>query len=862
MLAVDHPYAIALIASVIISLSMAVAVVIQKRSLGVYAFASLKAAIGLWAFASLFEVCAFNLSIKTFAYSAKFFFIVLVPISWFVYGLYYSNRLRKLSFGQIVMLSVIPAVTMLMVATNRYHHWMFTSFDVIETASNRFIMRQFGPWFWIHASYSYILLFLGFFFMAKHLIDAPTPYRWQVATLLVGGLVPWIANIAFTLNLTPYPYLDLTPFAFTISGVAFMVGMVRFQLLDVVPIAQEVVLDNIDDAIIVLDSQQRVLNFNPAAERLASSAGSKLIGSRAEKVFEWWQQFKSGHHPILEEDLPIVEHRIAHRRRLFRPKMLPLKSNGREAGHLVTLQDVTEATVAKEALCRSEERFRSLSENAPVIIFTLDPQGTITYLNPAFEKILGFSRQKFLGRPFIAWIDQQETKACRQAFDQLIRGETAVAELNLTFYQASGAKRLFNISVAANLDSRNQVSGIIGMAKDITEEHELQYQLFQSQKMEAIGTLAGGIAHDFNNLLMGMQANLSLMHLRHSGDSSLRERIHRIEHQIQTGANLTRQLLGYARKGKYVVTVVDLNTLIEEALSIVERTNKAISIRRRLSEEPVFIKADQGQIELVLLNLFVNAMDAMPEGGQLTVATRPLSLPEYYKDKDDNGRCCELLVADTGIGMDPATQKRIFEPFFTTKAVGHGSGLGLASVYGVVQNHGGRIQVDSTEGEGTTFTLFLPTTQEPVQQKADLKADVILVTGAKILLVDDEPLILKYTREMIQSLDFDVLPARNGKEAIDIYRRQHTEIDLVVLDMIMPEMDGLAVYNALRQINPGLRVLVTSGNTSQSRLDEILSNGYNRCLKKPYTRDELAEEITAILANLEDRPVVQPATLN
>ncbi|MEJ2155964.1 MAG: response regulator [Desulfobacteraceae bacterium] len=352
------------------------------------------------------------------------------------------------------------------------------------------------------------------------------------------------------------------------------------------------------------------------------------------------------------------------------------------------------------------------------------------------------------------------------------------------------------------------------------------------------------------------------MHLRHSGDSSLRERIHRIEHQIQTGANLTRQLLGYARKGKYVVTAVDLNNLIEEALSIVERTNKAISIRRRLSEEPVFIEADQGQIELVLLNLFVNAMDAMPEGGQLTVATRPISLPEYFKEKNDNGRCCELLVADTGIGMDRATQKRIFEPFFTTKAVGHGSGLGLASVYGVVQNHGGRIQVDSTEGEGTTFTLLLPTTQEPVQQKADLKADVIPVRDIKILLVDDEPLILKYTREMIQSLNFNVLPARNGKEAINIYRRQHTEIDLVVLDMIMPEMDGLSVYNALRQINPGLRVLVTSGNTSQSRLDEILSNGYNRCLKKPYTRDELAEEITAILANLEDRPVVQPATLN
>jgi PAS domain S-box-containing protein len=860
--AIDHPYAIALIASVIISLSMAVAVLIQKRTLGGYAFALLKTAVGLWAFTSLFEVCAFSLSIKTFAYSAKFFFIVLVPITWFVYGLYYSNRLRKLTYVQIVMLTVIPAISILMVVTNRYHQWMFSSLDVIETAGNQFIMRQFGPWFWIHAGYSYILLFLGFFFMAKHLIDAPTPYRWQVATLLVGGLTPWVANIAFTFQLTPYPYLDLTPFAFTISGVAFMVGIVRFQLLDVAPIAQEVVIENIDDAIIVLDNEQRVLNFNPAAQRLAASSGSKLIGSPAEKVFPWWKLFQIGTDPIPEGSLPIIELHFAHRRRLFRPKILPLECYGRESGHLITLHDITEVMLAREALRSSEERFRSLSENAPVIIFALDPDGTITYLNPAFEKILDINSQKLLGQPFIKWIDHRETELCAHTFDQLIQGKTSVAELNLTFYHKTGAKRLFNISVAANLDSRDQVTGIIGMAKDITEEHELQCQLFQSQKMEAIGTLAGGIAHDFNNLLMGMQANLSLMHLHPSGDPTLKEKIRRIEHQIQTGANLTRQLLGYARKGKYVVTTVDLNNLIQEALAIVERTNKAVSIHYRLSDEPVLIKADQGQMELVLLNLVVNAMDAMPEGGQLRVTTRHIHQSEDFRDKLHNDRCCEITVTDTGIGMDPATQKRIFEPFFTTKEVGQGTGLGLASVYGVIKNHDGDIQVESKEGEGTTFTLLLPTTPESVHQKEDLKECVIPVKGVKILLVEDEPLILKYTREMIQSLGFDVLPARNGIEAIDIYQQQHSHIDLVVLDMIMPEMDGLSVYKALYRINPGLRVLVTSGNTSQSRMEEILSNERNRCLKKPYTRDELAEEITKILKKHQDRTVAQPASFN
>ncbi len=860
MFAIDHPYTLALIASVIISLSMAVAVLMQKRTLGVYAFASLKAAIGLWALSSLFEVSAYNLTLKTLAYSAKFYFIVLVPITWFVFGLYYSNRLRKLTLPQVVMLGIIPAITMLMVATNRYHSLMFTSLEVIDAGANLFIVRQFGPWFWIHAGYSYILLFLGFFFMAKHLIDAPTHYRWQVATLLIGGLTPWVANIAFTLELTPYRYLDLTPFAFTISGVAFMVGIVRFQLLDVVPIAQEVVIESIDDAIIVVDNEQRVLNFNPAAQRIASPPGSKLIGAHVKKAFKWWSQLGIGDNPIPDGNLPIVELFLAHRCRLFRPKILPLNLNGRENGHLITLHDVTEAMSAKEALRSSEERFRSLSENAPVIIFALDPIGTITYLNPAFEKILGIDRHALLGRPFIEWINKRESKACNHTFDQLIRGDIASAELNLTFYHKSGAKRLFNLSVAVNLDMQYHVTGIIGMAKDITEEHDLQCQLVQSQKMEAIGTLAGGVAHDFNNLLMGMQANLSLMHLSPSADPTLKDRIQRIEHQIQTGANLTRQLLGYARKGKYVITTVNLNNLIDEALAIVERTNKAVSIVRLLCEDPVLIRADQGQMELVLLNLFVNAVDAMPEGGTLTVATQHLDQQDSLRGNRWDEPFCEIRVTDTGIGMDPATQKRIFEPFFTTKEVGQGTGLGLASVYGVIQNHGGSIHVDSIEGSGTTFTISLPETSEPVHPKTSPMKNVMLKNGGKILLVDDEPLILKYTREMIQSLDFDVLPACNGKEAIDIYRQHCADIDLVVLDMIMPGMDGLGVYKILRKINPDLRVIVTSGNTSQSRLEEILSNGCNRCLKKPYSRNQLAEEIQEILSIPADQSMAQSAS--
>lgn len=850
MFAIDQPYTVALIASVIISLSMAVAVLLLKRNLGVHAFALLKAAIGLWALASLFEVCSLHIQTKVCAYSLKYLFIVMVPIAWFIFGLYYSNRLRELKRTQIVLLAIIPAITVFMVITNRHHHWMFTSLEVVETNTYLFVVRQFGPWFWIHAGYSYVLLFLGFFFMAKHLIDSPSHYRWQVATLLVGGLTPWVANMVFTFKLMPYPYLDLTPFAFTISGLAFMIGMLRFQLLDVVPIAQDVVIENIDDSIIVLDNKYRILNLNPGAKRLADTHQLKIIGTRAEKVFSWWAKLGLDNDKIAGTELPILDIYIDNRQRLLRPKKLPLYCHNRIAGLLVTLHDVTDTLLAKEALCTSEARFRSLSENAPVIIFALEPSGAISYLNPAFEKILGYQRQKILGRLFTDLVSNTNRKACLQTFDQLVRTENTVAELNITFHHKAGTKRIFNTSVAANFDARGNFTGIIGMAKDITEEHELQHRLFQSQKMEAIGTLAGGIAHDFNNLLMGMQANLSLMHLDKNITPALNDKLTRVEDQIKSGANLTRQLLGYARKGKYVVTTVRLNRLIEETLTVVQRTNKAIRIQNLLCDDPVLIKADKGQIELVLLNLFVNAVDAMPHGGRLTVSTRHVTKDDIRINGNRKIRFCELMVADTGIGMDSATRKRIFEPFFTTKDVGRGTGLGLASVYGVVQNHGGQIHVESTEGEGTMFTVYLPTTQEQIEKKAPFHDWTLPAGNHKILLVEDEPLIRKYSLEMIQSLDLSALSAQNGREAIDIYHEHHDQIDLVILDMIMPGMDGLSVYKALHQIDPNVRIIITSGYATDKRFDEILSQGGNECLKKPYTRKELADKI-AIVLNVE-----------
>jgi len=864
MFAIDQPYTFVLIASVIVSISMAVAVLMHKHTLGVHAFAGLNASMGLWAFTSLFEVCSLDLSTKIFSYSFKYLFIVMVPPTWFLFGLFYSNRLRRLRLSQLGLLCIFPALTLLVVATNRYHNWMFTSLEFIETGTYTFLFRKFGIWFWVHAAYSYVLLAIGFLVMAKQLIDSPSPYRWQVVTLLIGGLAPWIANIAFTFKLTPYPYLDLTPFAFTISGIAFMWGIMRFQLLDVAPIANEVIIQNIEDAIIVLDGGHRILRLNPAAQKLIGFTPANPIGAQAGQVFPWWPKFAANN---LEADT--AEHRIIDlsendRRHLMRLKKVPIFCNHREMGMLITLSNITDAFLSKEALLNSERRFRSLSENAPVIIFALNTNGDITYLNPAWEKILGHDRKNLLGKPFIELVANKNEWAGENLIGQLITGQKAVVELNITIYHKMGYPRLFNTSAAANSDSEGRVTGIIGLAKDITEERKLEHQLFQSQKMEAIGTLAGGVAHDFNNLLMGMQANLSLM--RRDKDPAIPwdEKIQRIENQIQSGAALTRQLLGYARKGQYVVATVNMNRLIEETLQVVQRTNKTISVQSLFSDEMAFINADRGQMEMVLLNLFLNAVDAMPDGGRLTVSCRRVTDHGDFEESVPDclrADCVEIIVSDTGIGMDQGTQDRIFEPFFTTKEVGRGSGLGLASVYGVVHNHGGHIQVESVPDQGTTFTLFFPAVNEPIQ-KTIIMEKAALISGGTILLVEDETLILKYCIEMISSLDFKVMAASSGDEAIKIYKDHFAKIDLVILDMIMPGMDGCAVFRLLKEINAHVKVIITSGFTVDRRMDQMLSSGAHGYLKKPYTLDELSEEIAKILSRKPPEADISPVEEN
>lgn len=377
---------------------------------------------------------------------------------------------------------------------------------------------------------------------------------------------------------------------------------------------------------------------------------------------------------------------------------------------------------------------------------------------------------------------------------------------------------------------------------------ELEAQLHQAQKMEAIGTLAGGIAHDFNNLLMGIQSSTSLA--LHSLDTNdpIYNKLKPAETYVQKCAELTKQLLGVARGGKYEVESSDLNELINKSSQLFGRTKKEITIYSNSQENIWMVEIDQSQIEQVLLNLYVNAGQAMPNGGNLYIRTENVNLNKKFIEPYGlkPGDYVNVSVTDTGIGMDKATQKRVFDPFFTTKEMGRGTGLGLASAYGIIKNHNGFFEVSSKINKGTTFNFYLPISEKQVVEK-DEKLYVVIKGAGSILLVDDEEMIINGAREMLEVLGYSVNAAKSGKEAIEIYKANIDKIDLVILDMIMPGMNGSEVYDTLKQINPYVKVLLSSGYSIDGSATEILKRGCEGFIQKPYDLTKLSQKLSDTL---------------
>jgi PAS domain S-box-containing protein len=380
------------------------------------------------------------------------------------------------------------------------------------------------------------------------------------------------------------------------------------------------------------------------------------------------------------------------------------------------------------------------------------------------------------------------------------------------------------------------------------EREDLQLQLAQAQKMEAIGTLAGGIAHDFNNILAGILGGLALLELELGEGSGSQTDIQEMKALVNRGAALSKQLLGFARRGKYDLKPLDLRRVVAKTSAMYGRTRPDITIHLDFAPDLRAVLMDYSQLEQVLLNLFVNAGQAMPEGGQLRLRAENADLAdeEGALMGVPPGLFARLVVTDTGSGMDAKTMGRIFEPFFTTRRPGQGTGLGLASVYGIIKHHAGFIGVESEIGKGATFTLLLPATQ---RQAAEDKTPMVILqhgTGT-ILVVDDEEQIVKVCARLLQKFGYEVLTAAGGKQAVELVRQHGAKISLVVLDMTMPEMSGRQTYEAMQKIRPGIKVLLCSGSSIEGHAQELLDRGCNGFIQKPFDAGVLAAKVRELL---------------
>jgi two-component system, cell cycle sensor histidine kinase and response regulator CckA len=403
-------------------------------------------------------------------------------------------------------------------------------------------------------------------------------------------------------------------------------------------------------------------------------------------------------------------------------------------------------------------------------------------------------------------------------------------------------KRIQNILNSRRLSKQNAlIEGKLAMT---------EAQLRQAQKMEAIGTLAGGIAHDFNNILMGIQGHLSLMLFQLDVSHPFYQRLQNVEKLVESGSKLTSQLLGYARKGRYEVKPIDLNNSIKETAETFKRVRKDITFHLDFESDIFAIEADTGQMEQIFMNLFVNAADAMPDGGKINIRTENVviqtmaGLPFQVKP----GTYVLLTVSDTGIGMDEATRERIFEPFFTTKEMGRGTGLGLASVYGIVKGHEGYIDVKSQPDQGTTFRIYFPSSREQAAGEGDPSVDNVLRGAETVLFVDDEEEIVKVSKALLEIMGYRVLTARNGQEALQVYQQRKEDIDIVLLDMIMPGMNGSHVYEKLKAINEDVRVLLLSGYSKDREATAILASRCDGFIQKPFKVQDLSRSIRQALA--------------
>lgn len=750
-------------------------------------------------------------------------------------------------------------------------------------------------------------MIVSLYFIGSFIVTTKTVYKKiQAKIIFITTVIPLVFGtltdvILPVLNIGTFP--DLANVFTLVWVVGLILAMVRFKFFTLTPaMAAENIISTMTDALILLNMRGTIVQVNQATLDLLEYKRDDLEGMGVEILFSD-EHFIENELPAIKKGQKVVKNNDL----ILKTKSgenVPvsfstsaLQEEGAFAGLVCIAQDITDRVKASDELKKTheemesqvKERTRELSntnidlmneiiahreslkeleaeksylnnlfDNAPQAIAMSDVDHRIRRINKEFTRLFGFTQEEVAGQLIDSLIVPEEYLEEAQDYSRNVN-EGKI--LNFENIRKRKDNTLLNVSVLVSpITIGNRIVGHYGIYQDITErkdaeaeKRDLKEQLHHSQKMEALGLLAGGVAHDFNNMLTVVSGFTEIIRKKITAeDQGLNTYCQKISEASKRASDLTAKLLAFARKGEFKIVAVDIHTIVKNVISLFEHTvDKRIVITERFHAEQAVVMGDGSQLENAVLNLAVNAQDAMPDGGKLTFTTDNVDVGKNtlrHRSVGLNpGLYLKLTIEDTGVGMDKKTVSRIFEPFFTTKEEGKGTGLGLSSVFGTIETHDGVIDVSSRMGKGTTFTIYLPLAKSSLEDPEGTSGFYLEGRG-KILVVDDEELVRDIFRDMLEELGYSIETCTNGKEAVEFYKKNYFDIDLVIIDLMMPKMDGHDCLKALKEINPDIRVIVSSGYSTNSEISNIIDEGALGFIKKPFSAKELSTVIFDIIS--------------
>ncbi len=682
------------------------------------------------------------------------------------------------------------------------------------------------------------------------------------AAMLVVGSITNLIMPDFFQKYATFPLASSSTIFFTI---AIFIAMKKYNFLlgDYQQLEQTFshLFEHIDRGIILLSGDNRITQINRAASAIFETEGIVQNTPIREFISDFETDKKYDAH---EMQVTVNE-----KEKILLLTLSPCAYPNLDITSIMIIQDISISKKIKEAMQGSEEKWHSMVKHVPDVILNVDAEGVIQFVN---HPISGIPNEQIVGRTIYDFAEKEFHSRIREVFAGVVTtGETDKFEARNR--SVDGILRWYDVHVGP-IKQDNQVEALTLIATDITQRkqteqeiislnenleqlvdertaelRESQEHLRRSEKMEAIGQLAGGIAHDFNNQLTGILTCAEMLKSSLNENKELQEMANIVVTAARRASHLTAQMLTFARKGKYQSIPVNIHSIIDDVISLLEHSiDKSIRIRKELETHMPVVVGDPGQYQNALLNLAINARDAMPDGGVITISTKAKALTEEICERESltipSGQYVRIRVSDNGVGIDEETQKHIFEPFFTTKEPGKGTGMGLAAVYGTVETHKGAITVNSKKGNGSAFTLYFPLhdpTKHPIVRK---DTSVMTVIGkARLLVVDDEDIVRDTLKKVLKKLGYSVHACRNGREAVKFYKKSWQEVDLILLDMIMPGMGGKEAFLAMKKINPAIKAFLISGYSLSDETRHLLDEGVLGFIQKPYSVGELSQRI-------------------